>query len=754
MYYYQTLVKNVPQLLTYQSQNKIKPGSLVQIPLGPRSSHGLIITTTPQPDFECLEIIKTLIPEAVSPLQIKLSKWMSNYYYASLQKCLQLFLPSPIWNNKIKLKKEQIYRLKTTLEESLDKCKTAPKQHNLIKLFVHDDELHKSVIKKLFSTSIINSLLKKEIIEEIAGEILNPHQNLQQKPPLIHKLNSEQKNALDQILNKWDRKPRSIKNTKRTSIPIQENRDDSPNTFLLHGITGSGKTEIYLQLIKYCIQKDQQCLLLVPEIALTTELIGYFTDHLPDQISIIHSKLSEGERVQNWHRIHQEKTKLILGSRSALFTPWKKLGLIIIDEEHEWTYKQEQSPRYHIKTVTEKLVSSKWFSENKQEKPLLISGSATPSIESFHQSIQSNSENRLPTTHYQLLTLSHRATKHPLPPVKIVDLRDEYKKKNFSMFSEQLQEALQKRLDRQEQSILFLNKRGSASSITCRDCGFSPKCPNCDITLTFHQQLQKFKNGGLICHYCGYFSENLRNCPHCQSVAIKHIGSGTQKAELQLRELFPTAKILRADKDTTSGRYDFEQIYQQMKTNKADMLLGTQMISKGLDLPNVTLTGIIIADIGLHLPDFRASERIFQLLMQVAGRSGRHKAGEVIIQTYQPDHPAIQAAKNHDFQSFYQQEIDSREQNFYSPFSKSIKLIYADENSQKAYQEAQKLYVELSNSLDPKNHKNPTIDIAPHYIPRLHGKFIWNILIRASKPREILEKINLGAGWKVDVDPL
>ena len=319
------------------------------------------------------------------------------------------------------------------------------------------------------------------------------------------------------------------------------------------------------------------------------------------------------------------------------------------------------------------------------------------------------------------------------------------------MFSDVLKNAIQDRLDKKEQTILFLNKRGSSSSITCRDCGYTPRCPNCDIPLTFHAQLRDFRNGGLICHYCGVFQENLSKCPHCSSLAIKHLGSGTQKAEEQLQQFFPHARILRADKDTTSGKYDFEEIYHQMKDQKADILIGTQMIAKGLDLPNITLTGIIIADIGLHLPDFRANERVFQLLTQVAGRSGRHKPGEVIIQTYQPYHPSIQAAKEHDYGKFYEEEIKIREALHYPPFSNMIKLIYAHEDARKAEAEAKSLYSTLSNVTGQWS--NVQIGLSPNYLPRLHGKYIWNILIRGEHPQKILKNIDLTPGWKIDVDP-
>ncbi|MDP3975611.1 MAG: primosomal protein N' [bacterium] len=575
------------------------------------------------------------------------------------------------------------------------------------------------------------------------GQLTNSDQH-PIKPHHQQPLTVEQEQVLE-VLFDQPRKQKSLRS-----------HPSSPS-FLLHGITGSGKTEVYLQVIKKVIQNNQQALLLVPEIALTTELIQHFSEHFAGQISIIHSKLSDGERLQAWNLIREQKTKLILGSRSALFTPWKNLGVIIIDEEHEWTYKQESSPRYQAKTVAEKIrelgvgsselgVRSSEFGVGSLEldtsDTMLLLGSATPSIESYYEA------SKLRTPHSQLLMMSERTNRSKLPPVAVVDLRDEYLKGNKTMFSDQLQQAIQDRLDRKEQVILFLNKRGSASSLCCRDCGYSPRCQNCDIALTFHARLKDFTDGGLICHYCGVFQKNITTCTKCTSSAIREIGAGTQKAELQLQQLFPTARILRADKDTTGGKKDFEDIYHQMRRGEADILLGTQMIAKGLDLSNVTLTGVIIADIGLHIPDFRASERVFQLLTQVGGRSGRHKPGEVIIQTYQPDHPAIQFAKKHDYAGFYQQEITIREQFFYPPYSNLVKLIYAHEDAKKAATQARQFYEELQ--LCPSDQH---IDLAPHYIPKLHGKYIWNIYLRGSKPLELLKQVQLPVGWKVDVDP-
>lgn len=663
MQYFNIQIRSVPHPLTYRSEAPITVGSLVKANLRNRQQVGIVVNQAEKPSFSCSEISEVLFPQALSETHLALAKWMSLTYCSHLNRCLGLFLPTVIWEQKRKPK--------------------------------HLDSILKN--QDVFHTS---------------------------KKAKVIKLSSEQTGALHAIWN--------------SPSPI----------FLLHGITGSGKTEVYLQLIKKNVQAGKQTLLLVPEIALTTELIGYFSEHFLEKTSVMHSRLSDGERLQNWHRIHEGKTKLILGSRSALFTPWHNLGAIILDEEHEWTYKNEQTPRYHARVVAEKIIEM--LPDTK-----LVLGSATPSLESYHAAV---TEKR-----YQLLTLSKRPTKQPLPPVSIVDLRDEYKKKNFSMFSEKLVEAIRQRVQRKEQIILFLNKRGSASSVTCRDCGFFPKCTHCDLGMTYHQKLRgsssihenTMTNGlnelhaGLLCHICGRIQPVPARCPQCRSKAFKFLGTGTEKAEDQLKNLIPGIRVLRADRDTTSKKHDFEKIFGQMEEGKSDVLLGTQIITKCLDLPNVTLTGILIADIGLHIPDFRANERVFQLLTQVAGRSGRHKPGEVIIQTYQPDHPAIRYAKNHDFLGFYQHEIKIREQFFYPPFSDMMMLTYANKNAKKAEEEAKKVFSSLS--LQNQDHKLQA-HISPYYIPRLHGKYLWNILVRSQYPEQILNNRTFSKGWKIDVN--
>ncbi|MCT6924053.1 primosomal protein N' [Metasolibacillus sp.] len=418
-------------------------------------------------------------------------------------------------------------------------------------------------------------------------------------------------------------------------------------TFLLHGITGSGKTEVYLQAIQQALQDGKEAIMLVPEISLTPQMTERFRSRFGEMVAVMHSGLSVGEKYDEWRKIQQGKVKVVVGARSAIFAPFQHVGLIILDEEHESTYKQEDAPRYHARDV------AIWRSKFHQ-CPVIL-GSATPALESFA---------RAKKDVYTLLTLKERAKQQALPTVEIVDMREELKLGNRSMFSTSLIEAMRERLVRKEQIVLFLNRRGYSSFVLCRDCGTVVQCPNCDISLTYHRYNEKLK-----CHYCGYDEYVPQSCPQCQSEHIRFFGTGTQKVEEEIYKLFPEARIVRMDVDTTSQKGAHEQLLDIFGSGQADILLGTQMIAKGLDFPNITLVGVLSADTSLHLPDYRSSERTFQLLTQVSGRAGRHDLlGEVIIQTYTPEHYAIELAQAQQYEPFYTREMYSRHQAGYPPY--------------------------------------------------------------------------------------
>ena len=500
---------------------------------------------------------------------------------------------------------------------------------------------------------------------------------------------------------------------------------------LIYAVTGAGKTEMYKKLIQAQLLKGKQSLLMVPEISLTPQLLKYFEGSFKN-ISVIHSKISEAKRAEEWKKIHSGETELIIGSRSSLFYPFKDLGLIVMDEEHEWSYKQESSPRYHARDVALKM--------SEITKAKLVFGSATPSIETMY---------RAQSEEFNLFTLKERIHGTALPNVEVVDMREELKKKNFSIFSDLLEQKIGSAMDKKEQVILFLNRRGSASATVCRDCGLALTCQNCDSKLTYHAS--KFSYSTLVCHHCGVITKMPDSCPNCKSVRIRHFGIGTEKVEQDLKALFPKARIARADRDTMSKKDSYEKLHEDLNAENIDILIGTQMIGKGFDIAKVSLVGVILADLGLHIPDFRSAERSFQLLTQVAGRAGRReKQGEVVIQTYCPEHISIKYSKEHDYNSFYEQEIRSRKEAKLPPFGKIIKLMYSDVKREQCKGAAEALLQKLSPNEEYE------IYMAPALMEKVNNKFHWNVSVQGPNPAELIKKLEQSdlKGWKIDVDPL
>ena len=450
----------------------------------------------------------------------------------------------------------------------------------------------------------------------------------------------------DRVYNKDSAKTLTIE--QENIIREYINSDDK--MFLLKGVTGSGKTEVYMKLVERVLLEGKSAIILVPEIALTPQMIERFKGRFGVNVALFHSKLSDGERFDEWFRVKEGKSKVIVGARSAIFLPAKNLGLIIIDEEHENTYKSEQNPKYQTKEVAE------YLSELKGCKVIL--GSATPSIETYYRAL---------TGEMKLLELNSRVDNKAMPPMKVIDMRNELKGGNKSLFSRELFIAIQERLKRKEQIILFLNRRGFSTFVSCRSCGYVFKCDECDISMTYH------KNGLLICHYCGKTKREPRECPKCHSKYVKFFGAGTQRVEEEVKKYFNNAGILRMDVDTTRDKHSYERIYNTFKNGEADILIGTQMVSKGLDFKNVTLVGILAADMSINIPDYRAAERTFQIITQVAGRAGRgDKQGEVLIQTYTPQHYSLQYAVNYDYEGFYEKEFTVRAMMKYPPFGKLL----------------------------------------------------------------------------------
>ena len=488
-------------------------------------------------------------------------------------------------------------------------------------------------------------------------------------------------------------------------------------TYLLHGVTGSGKTEVYLQTIEEVLNLNRQAMMLVPEIALTPQMVLRFKRRFGDEVAVLHSGLSKGERYDEWQKIRDGKARVSVGARSSVFAPFKNLGMIIIDEEHESSYKQEDYPRYHARDIAQ------WRSEYHQ-CPLIL-GSATPSLESFARAEKGV---------YELLSLPNRVNQQALPEVEIVDMREELNSGNRSMFSNQLRDAIQQRLDNQEQIVLFLNRRGYASFMLCRDCGHVPQCPNCDISLTYHKSTDQLK-----CHYCGHQEVPPNQCPNCESEHIRQMGTGTQRVEELLQEAFQEARIIRMDVDTTSRKGAHEKLLNDFGSGKGDILLGTQMIAKGLDFPNITLVGVLNADTMLNLPDFRASERTYQLLTQVAGRAGRHeKEGQVLIQTYNPDHYAIKDVQENDYTAFFQKEMNYRKIGKYPPYFFLINFTIAHKEMKKVMEASKHIHKILLQHLTDKA---LVLGPSPAALSRINNEYRFQILVKYKREPALHEAL-------------
>lgn len=535
---------------------------------------------------------------------------------------------------------------------------------------------------------------------------------------------------------------------------------------LLHGVTGSGKTEIYLRAVQEALDRGLQAIVLVPEIALTPQTIQRFAGRFSERVGLVHSGLSAGERYDTWRRSRLGELDLVVGPRSALFTPFTRLGLIVVDECHDDSYYQSESvPCYNARQVAERYAEL--------SNAVCLMGSATPDVVSIYQS----QKGKLQLLELPERILAHRSAvqrqleqmnlrdglKSPgryrllegeaetvdLPPVSVVDMREELKAGNRSIFSRSLQGALATVFAHGEQAILFLNRRGTATYVFCRDCGYTLRCPSCEVPLTYHEA-----TGDLVCHYCAYRRRMPQTCPECGGTRIRQYGTGTQKVESDLKALFPEIRTLRWDHETTRRKGAHAEILARFSAHAADVLVGTQMLAKGMDLPLVTLVGVVLADVGLNLPDYRANERTFQVLMQVAGRAGRSPlGGEVILQTFQPEHYVIRCAARHDFKAFYRQELGYRQRTGYPPFTRLVRLEYRDFNPEKAERAAQAMAAQVRAWIEAGGRRaTRMIGPAPCFFGRLHGQYRWQIVLSGPDPASIVSQRDL-SGWRMEVDP-
>ncbi len=528
----------------------------------------------------------------------------------------------------------------------------------------------------------------------------------------------------------------------QTAFDVITSSLDSHATYLLHGVTGSGKTEVYLQIMEQVLAAGKQVVYLVPEIALTPQTIKRVEQRFPGKTSVLNSQVSDGERFAAFLGCITGERPIVIGSRSALFAPFHNLGLVIIDEAHDHSFKQEASPRYHAVRTAQQMAEVRSI-------PLIL-GSATPRIEDYFKP-QSGAP------HWKLLTLSERALNASLPKVKIVDMREELKKRNFSTLSDDLELALKQAMTKGDQALLFLNKRGVASSLMCRMCGWTAECPRCSIALTLHRELLGEFSNMLVCHHCDYQTKMVLQCPECESLYIKPLGSGTERVEQDIKKIMPQVRILRMDRDTTTTKGSHERIYHSFLKHEADILIGTQMITKGWDIPNVTLVGIVNADTALHMPNYSSAENSFSLITQVAGRAGRaEKQGNVILQSYNPDHYAVTAAAMHDYTDFFTKEIGFRKSLLYPPFSDLVQLVYCDEKQEKAEYKAEVLAKKLESTAKELGLTEAVEILGPTtgIIPRLRNKWYYQLLLKGNKVD--LDKLVaiVPNDWTIDVDPV
>ena len=641
-----TFQYNIPDEL----RDIVKIGSLVNIPFGRANKmiQGYVINMGEEAKYpvEKIKYIDSLVTDKVGLAgeMIELAYWIKKNYGSTMNQALKTVIPV---KDKVSQKEKKSVCLNVPVDEAkamLDIFlkKNAKAKFRLVEALIEEEIIDMSIIRSKLniSASTIKSLEDDEIIKINSEEYYRnpvPRRNMFGKNV---ELNPEQRQAADLIKKDID--------------------ENVYRTYLLHGITGSGKTEVYLDVIEKVIESGKQVIMLIPEIALTLQTVQRFYYRFGDKVSILNSKMSKGERYDQFLRSMRGEISVIIGPRSALFTPFPNLGLIVIDEEHEGAYKSDKTPRYHARPVAIHIAK-------KKQIPVIL-GSATPSVDSYERAL--NGE-------YKLITLTKRAGDAKLPKVYVEDMRDELRAGNRSVFSRRLKALISDRLEKKEQIMLFLNKRGYAGFISCRSCGHVMKCPHCDVSLTAHN------NGKLICHYCGYEQENVTTCPECGSKYIAGFRAGTQALEKLLKKEYPNARVLRMDTDTTKNKGGHERILECFANHEADILVGTQMIVKGHDFPDVTLVGIVAADMSLYASDYKAPEKTFQLLTQSAGRAGRGKSlGEVVIQSYTPDHYSIQTAAHQDFRGFFDQEISYRKLLGYPPILNMLKVTLSSPNEE------------------------------------------------------------------------
>ncbi|MDD4495072.1 MAG: primosomal protein N' [Eubacteriales bacterium] len=712
---------------------KVVPGVRVSVPFGKSDSirEAYVIGIKEKSSVENLKEIDRLIDNepVLDKYQLQLGAWMKRRYVCTYFDAFRCMIPV---NSTVKAKTVRIAYLARDPEEITELIEgTALKsiqQIRVLEILLENEFVATTDLCRFarVSPGVLKTLSKYGHIEFGEIEVVrNPSTLIEPEQTSDLELTEEQQSVMTGLLNK-------IETGEFTEA-------------LLHGITGSGKTEVYMQLIKHILHSGKQAIVLVPEISLTPQMIARFKGRFGKRIAVIHSKLSHGEKYDQWKLIREGSVDVVVGARSAVFAPFTNLGAIIIDEEHESSYKSELTPKYDAREIARQRC--------RQHKALLLMGTATPSVTTFFK------EQRKPDAYYYIGNRPHNIS---LPTVELVDMRDELSMGNRSILSKKLTEAITENIKKKEQTILLLNRRGHSSFVLCRNCGEVIKCRNCNITLTYHSY-----NDRLICHYCGYTVHTPSACPSCGGRQIRFFGTGTQKVEDEIKNIFPEATVLRMDMDTTSRKNSHEKILKQFDDENINILLGTQMIAKGLDYPNVTLVGVIAADSILNMDDYRASERTFQLITQVSGRAGRGDLkGRVLVQTYNTDAYSIQSACRNDYEGFYKQEIMLREQMGYPPFTKISTAVISGSNENLVRRKADELKKMIEDVSSRINIRLTLIGPCVAPVSRIKGEYRWRIIIKCSSLARLVELLTtisdkfasankrLGVRLSVDIDPV
>ncbi|MCL5256993.1 MAG: primosomal protein N' [Chloroflexi bacterium] len=708
-------------------------GSMVVVPFGRHVLHGILTNFhRDPPPFDTREILGTAAGFPVlTPEQIDLAEWISAYYHCPLKEAMLLLIPA-----RLRRRPDKVFYLLTLPQDT-----RLPSEDMALAAWIQTNGpatlerlkkagLARGLPARLARMERSGFLQSRWLVREPSAALVRPPKPFPEKvmarsgvPPVLSVEQGAAWSAISSSLSAGDRQ-----------------------VFLLHGVTGSGKTELYLRAVGQVLRNGKSALILVPEVSLTPQAIAALEARFPNEVAAIHSRVSDRQRWQDWQRIRDGKTRVVVGARSALFAPLRNLGLVIVDEEHEWTYKSDETPRYHARTVATKLAEL--------HGATTVLSSATPDVVSYYKAVHGD---------YKLLTLKSRVVgagpgmggyapaKTEMPRVEIVDMREELRAGNSGIISSRLRTSIASALRSGGQVILFLNRRGSSTLLLCRGCGKVFRCSACESTLVYHKSLD-----ALLCHRCGRRLKMPSTCPSCGAGMVASFGVGTERLEEEARRTFPTAGILRWDSDAAKAASADEDVLSRFAEGQADILVGTQLVAKGLDFPRVMLVAAVMADTSLFVPDFRAAERTFQLLTQAGGRAGRRrKPGKMIIQTYCPDHYAIRAAAAHDYLAFYQQEIRFRKHWNYPPFGQMVRFVYAASQDSRAQAEAERLAQCLGSLINPAGQSsNVILGPAPCFLHHMRGRYRWQVILVSPDAAGLLAGWKVPAGWVVDVDPV